>query len=123
MNKAIAKYRRQVIRSMHCSKHTRDKLLGKLDALLSSFQEEEPDADAEKIIQSFGAPSDFADSLCEGISKDERRRWKWRQRTIIGVSILLCIGLIVSLSYLITMHFAESPVYIIQETYIHDNPS
>ena len=120
MNKAIAKYRRQVIRSMHCSKHTRDKLLGKLDALLSSFQEEEPDADSEKIIQSFGAPSDFADSLCEGISKDERRRWKWRRRSIIGTCILLGIGLIISLSYSIAMHSAKAPVHVTQETYIFD---
>ncbi len=123
MNKAIVRYRRRVIRSMHCPRDTRKKLLRKLDALLTSFQEDEPDADAAQFEQAFGSPSEMANSLCEGISEEVRLRWKYRHRMLIAACALFSIGVIVILSYMSAMRFAEVPIYVVKETYISDSVS
>ena len=123
MNHAAAVYRRHVRRAMQCSRANKERRLHDRDILLSSFVEENPDSGIDDIVQKFGTPYEMAASLCEGISKDERRRWKWRQRSIIGVCILLCIGLIIGLSYSIAMRFAKAPVHVTQEVYIYDNPA
>lgn len=123
MNQAASRYRRQVRHAMHCSRASQEKRLHDLDLLLTSFTEENPEADIEEIAQKFGSPTEMADSLCEGISKGERMRWKRQHQLLIIVCILLSIGIIVGISYSIAIHFAKAPFYVTEEVYIYDNPS
>ena len=102
MNQAATIYRRQVRRAMHCSRANQKRGLHDLDVLLSSFVEENPDSEIDEIVQKFGAPSEMAASLCEGVSEDERKRWKNKRRIIFFIFIL-CLVCIVAL---VAIHFA-----------------
>lgn len=102
MNHAASMYRRQVRRAMHCSRANQKRGLHDLDVLLSSFVEENPASEIDEIVQKFGAPSEMAASLCEGVSEDERKRWK-KKRWIIFFLCILCLVCIVAL---VATHFA-----------------
>lgn len=118
MNQAASRYRRQVRHAMHCSRTNQKKRLHDLDALLTSFSEENPDADIEKIVQEFGPPPEMAASLCEGISKDELSRWKRNHRILFGVCILLFACVVAIAAAHIALQTDPAPVQVIDELVI-----
>lgn len=118
MNRAVAKYRSRVRRAMRCSRASRKARLHDLDALLSSFAEENPGATMEEIAQRFGAPREMADSLCEGLSAEERRHWQWHRRALIGAVLLFCAAVTVLISVDIALQTDTRPIYVIDELQI-----
>ena len=118
MNQAASRYRRQVRHAMHCSRTNQEKRLIDLDILLTSFTEENPDADIEKNVQEFGSPSEMAASLCEGISKDEISRWKRKNRILFGICILLFAGVVTIAAAHMALQTDPAPVQVIDELVI-----
>lgn len=118
MNHAATAYRRQVRHAMQCSKANQKKGLHDLDVLLSSFVEENPDSEIDEIVQKFGTPHEMAASLCEGVSTDERKRWK-KKRWII---FFLCIFLLLCIVAILATHFAlqanPAPIQVIDRLVI-----
>lgn len=119
MNQAASRYRRQVRRAMHCSRINQETRLSDLDILLTSFTEENPDADLEKIVQEFGSPAEMAASLCEGISKDELRRWKRNHWILFILCILIFAGVIAIAAAHIALQTDPAPVQVIDKLVIH----
>lgn len=118
MNQAASRYRRQVRHAMHCSRASQEKRLHDLDLLLTSFTEENPEADIEEIVAEFGSPSEMAASLCEGISKDELSRWKRNHWILVILCILIFAGVIAIAAAHIALQTDPAPVQIIDELVI-----
>lgn len=123
MNQAVQKYRKQVLRAMPCPAKEKKALIEHLDSLLLSFQQEEPNADDAKVLEAFGTPAELAQTLCEGYSEEEQKRWRrrlWIRRLAI---LVFCAGIIAFLSYTVALCTAESPVYTKDKIYVYQNNS
>lgn len=120
MDKALLHYRSQVIRAMKCPRKVKRTLLPNLDALLESFQQEEPGADRARILKCFGSPARLAETLCGEYSERQRAGWCRNRRIRIGVGALLCACLIAFVAYEVAIQSSPAPVYVIDELYIED---
>lgn len=71
MNRASAQYLRSIKKKLTCTPATKKRLIAQLDAALSNYIEEHPDATLKMLNSAFGDPENMASSMMIGISESD----------------------------------------------------
>lgn len=127
-NKAFQQYFKQVKQLLVCDKPDRERLLTECKGLMSTFQQENPDAEYDEFVAAFGAPSACAADLLSTLEGSEveaaRKRRLWVRRSVYATALAVFALLSAFLYYKYdqSMEFNKDTVVVIEPvTVVPDN--
>lgn len=120
MNRAVARYRRDLKKKLPCGIKTRKALLDRFEGMLDTFLEDQPDPTQESLRSAFGTPEVMANTLCESIPEGEVARYHCRMRLKKATAVVLLALVLLFAVY--TFFFKETAVTSIDAVYQIDPP-
>ena len=99
MSTVALRYIRSIKKHLTCTPATKRKLTAHLEAALTNYLDEQPDATLEMLYTAFGAPEQMAATMMQDLPQSEREAYH-RQNRLRRI----LIGSVITLLFLFTMH-------------------
>lgn len=91
-NEAKKRYLSAVKKNLRCSGKQKKAFLAELNASLTAFLSETPEADEAQLCVAFGAPETVAEDFLSTLdSKDIKKAFSWKRMVLIGVIVALLL--------------------------------
>ena len=124
MTCAVSLYKKRLRQSLPCSRKTRQSLMTSFEKLLQPYLEENGTPDMAQLTADFGPPERMASTMLEGVSVQERLRYK-RRRTfcflLFGMAALLLLAQLLFFAYVRGKEAGESEEEFTEVTVLQED--
>ena len=121
-NKAAGQYLARVKRALVCGKTDRCRLLERCAAMIDDFQQENPEAGYDGIVDAFGEPDAFVSELLSGLDEATVKAARKRRRLIRWGAAVAIIAVPVVISVFWYIQYQKSMLVNDFATIVMKNP-
>lgn len=120
-NKAAGQYLARVKRTLVCDKTDRCRLLERCAAMIGDFQQENPEAGYDGIVDAFGEPDAFVSELLSGLDEATVKAARKRRRLIRWGAVAAIIIVLIALLAFLYIKYRQS-IAVSQYFYAVEHP-